>query len=492
MLKTKLPDFFIPKPKEKREDFYDYESELNSLVNYINGACRLILIVGLRRVGKSSLLLVGLDEAKVPYLRFDFRTGHRTTQSFVSSLNVGISSFSERESKLTKELTKNLNGVKGINITPTATSKIRLTNLEPLTLLFDSLNGLARDENLKFVLAFDEVQLLRHLRGFDATELIGYIYDNFENLTTVLTGSEIGMLYQFLFSRVASASYQEIKLKPLSSDKAKEFLEAGFDQHGLNAPPEFINLAVEKLGGYVGWLTNLGAQVVAGKRRFEPEIIDKILRRIVVLPAQEVQTFLSQSQITGDYKAYMAVLRKLTGPAACQELKQVVEEEIKMEVEDGKLNEMTNNLRDSGFILKGDDDRYTIPDPVLAAALGPYYKYLFKQSARSGEKTELKRAKDQMKASVSLDYTTKYQDLRGQLSYWERYEKRQLGNKDRKQRPSETEKIIESHKKKFHAEIAQLESQYREAMNKIRDASAVQEINKIYEDWKDALDAMDG
>jgi hypothetical protein len=188
----------------------------------------------------------------------------------------------------------------------------------------------------------------------------------------------------------------------------------------------------------------------------------------------------------------MAVLRKLTGPAACQELKQVVEEEIKMEVEDGKLNEMTNNLRDSGFILKGDDDRYTIPDPVLAAALGPYYKYLFKQSARSGEKTELKRAKDQMKASVSLDYTTKYQDLRGQLSYWERYEKRQLGNKDRKQRPSETEKIIESHKKKFHAEIAQLESQYREAMNKIRDASAVQEINKIYEDWKDALDAMDG
>ena len=60
--------------KEKRKDLYDFENELNRLLTfYRDKLSRLIVIKGLRRTGKTSLLRVSLNEAKLGYVLIDMR-----------------------------------------------------------------------------------------------------------------------------------------------------------------------------------------------------------------------------------------------------------------------------------------------------------------------------------------------------------------------------------------------------------------------------------
>jgi hypothetical protein len=57
--------YFTLEPKRKKEDFYDVEEELDALVDSLN-KFRLIVVKGLRRRGKTSLILTGLNVAEEP------------------------------------------------------------------------------------------------------------------------------------------------------------------------------------------------------------------------------------------------------------------------------------------------------------------------------------------------------------------------------------------------------------------------------------------
>lgn len=52
---------FDPEPKTSRSDFFDREVELEKLENYLRQE-RLVVIYGVRRVGKTSLMRVALNE----------------------------------------------------------------------------------------------------------------------------------------------------------------------------------------------------------------------------------------------------------------------------------------------------------------------------------------------------------------------------------------------------------------------------------------------
>jgi len=80
------------------------------------------------------------------------------------------------------------------------------------------------DEIPYLVVAFDEAQLLRFLTGgkgkIDFREFFAYIYDNLKNIRLVLTGSEMGLLLDFLgFNESGKPLYgryrEEIILKTL-------------------------------------------------------------------------------------------------------------------------------------------------------------------------------------------------------------------------------------------------------------------------------------
>ena len=60
-------------PKVRREDLYDREDELREIFRAIDLKERFIVIYGVRRVGKTSLLRVALRESKVPHAIIDVR-----------------------------------------------------------------------------------------------------------------------------------------------------------------------------------------------------------------------------------------------------------------------------------------------------------------------------------------------------------------------------------------------------------------------------------
>ena len=60
-------------PKERREDLYDRERELDEVFDALRLGERLVVIYGIRRVGKSSVLRVALKEANVPHAIVDVK-----------------------------------------------------------------------------------------------------------------------------------------------------------------------------------------------------------------------------------------------------------------------------------------------------------------------------------------------------------------------------------------------------------------------------------
>jgi uncharacterized protein len=64
---------FDEAPKTDRSDLYDFREEQDSFLRALKEGARLVTIVGLRRTGKSSLLLTGLSETDQPSLIIDAR-----------------------------------------------------------------------------------------------------------------------------------------------------------------------------------------------------------------------------------------------------------------------------------------------------------------------------------------------------------------------------------------------------------------------------------
>ncbi|ADY01002.1 ATPase [Vulcanisaeta moutnovskia 768-28] len=131
--------------------------------------------------------------------------------------------------------------------------------------LVDLLNALSK--NLyQIVIAIDETQILRMLKGFgkvDLTQILTYTYDNLSNVKVILTGSEVGLLHGFLgLENPKSPLYgrfiEELTITPFNRDASVQFLITGFRQYGIEVTMSEILDAVDKLDGIVGWLTYYG------------------------------------------------------------------------------------------------------------------------------------------------------------------------------------------------------------------------------------------
>ena len=65
--------YFDERPKSRREDLYDRERELEEMLTSIEHQKPLVVLKGIRRLGKTSLLRVALNEAKKPHVIVDLR-----------------------------------------------------------------------------------------------------------------------------------------------------------------------------------------------------------------------------------------------------------------------------------------------------------------------------------------------------------------------------------------------------------------------------------
>jgi len=300
---------FDPRPKERREDFFDREHELKLFIDGLRYP--LSLILGLRRTGKTSLLLVGLKEAGYPHVIVDCRNLpiNPSKKDIMLAFQEAFNQMARKHRKIwdtIKDYMKNIKGVEVLGIGISISWK-----KASISSIIDEMDEWARDHGTRIVLAFDEFQQIRGARQI--VIMLAHIYDYRRNISTVLTGSEMGLLYGTLAlddpdSPLYGRYVHEVRLENFSRELSLEFLKMGFKQYNMHPNTKVLEYAVEKFNGIPGWLTFFGAKAVSVGKVTE-EIVDEIFEMAVHQAISEINNFLKLRE--AGRRRYVIILKSV-------------------------------------------------------------------------------------------------------------------------------------------------------------------------------------
>ncbi|MBI5298756.1 MAG: ATP-binding protein [Deltaproteobacteria bacterium] len=323
--------YFNPQVKDSKKDFFNFDVLQEELKKAIQDKLApLIAIYGLRRTGKTSLIRVVLNSMGRKYVWIDSRD---------------ISSRDDFHNKLSDEI-----------------GKFKRFKMDRLTLkgVGLSLNfmkkGLDYLNKHKMILVIDEAQLLKRLHLDNS---IAYIYDNFSNIKVVISGSEAGMLKNFLGKNNAKAplygrAVLELQTNRLDKEGGFIFLREGAKQAKMDFTDEEILTAIKELDGIIGWLTKYGWYRL---KHSPKESLKSTIEEGKVLAKEEFMKFAVKAEAR-----YKKMMRSIKGGAGWDEIKNQIS------ISDKQLYSMLNRLIDNGFVEKK-EGIYTIADPLLEVSL---------------------------------------------------------------------------------------------------------------------------
>ncbi|MEM1541573.1 MAG: ATP-binding protein [Ignisphaera sp.] len=352
---------FDPKPKRRKEDLFDFDEEFNMLKKFLGHP--LLVVTGLRRTGKTSLILTVLEESSIPYVFVDLRGFVRSWRDLYETLSVSISEFVSRISRFRgfyESLVKILSIVKGVSISGISIEFSWGRDRPLLTQLFTALDRVAEEHGVKVVMVFDELQRAVGGIGMALQNALAYSYDHLKNISFIISGSEMGIIYRFLKDPEAplyGRAYLEVKTRRLRREEAVEFLVKGFNEVNYDVSIDRINEAVDKLDGIIGWLTYYGYSTV-----FQGKNMDDIWRDAVEMAKKELENFINYRV---SRERYRMVLRLLSlGVREWGKLKKKLEESEGKSISDRVIYEILYTLRNHSII----DNENRFLDPLLEEA----------------------------------------------------------------------------------------------------------------------------
>ncbi len=338
---------FDERPKERREDLYNREVEIEKIKESIGRP--LILVTGIRRIGKTSVIRVALNEIDETKIIVDVRG----LPENYSRLHL-YSKLAEALSKTSNRILEALKHVRGVSIMGL---EVELTwrGRDMLTLpsLFDALDDIGA------VIVFDEAQNLRGPLSREFLESLAHAYDYCRNLTFILSGSEVGLLYDLLkiddpSSPLYGRYFVEVELERFSRKESIDFLEKGFSEAGKNVPVSLIEEAVDLLDGIPGWLTFYGARCLEGK--CNPKEVLSLATR---LARRELENLLKNRPVR-----YKHVLKAIAeGARSWSEVKGYLERVENKTISKSVLSNILRNLEKMSIIKD-----YEFQDPIYREA----------------------------------------------------------------------------------------------------------------------------
>lgn len=323
--------YFNPQVKSCKDDFFNFEVLQEELKKAIHDkAIPLIAVYGLRRTGKTSLIRVVLHSLGKKHVWIDSRD--------ISSRDDFYKTLSDEIDRLVRLKIEKLT-VKGIGLSLNVMRK-----------------GLRYLNKHKFVLVIDEAQLLKRLHLDNA---VAFLYDNYPDIKIIISGSESGMLKNFLGKNNAKAPLYgravfELQTGRLNKEGSFSFLKEGARQAKIDFSDEEIMTAITALDGIIGWLTKYGWYRL---KHSPKESMRRTIEEGSMLAREEFLKFASRAE-----ERYHRIMKAIQGGASWDDVKRQVS------ISDKQLSAMLSKLRDSGFIEKG-EGMYTITDPLLEAAL---------------------------------------------------------------------------------------------------------------------------
>lgn len=362
-------------PKTSRRDFYNFDEELEKLHKLFWNS-RIVAVIGPRRAGKTSLILTFLNEYRVPFVFVDCRrislsrygsSFRGFAEEFTRALNDFVSRFGDRG----RSLLEFLKGVRGVEVDVfMARVALRWGRRDRVDIfeLLNRINRFGSDKNTKVALVFDELQELQQL-NIDFAKLLAYVYDHLESITVIVSGSQVGLLYDMLrvedpLSPLYGRAIAEVSMGRLSRDKAVDFLTKGFRELGIDVDRNIIERAVDILDGIVGWLTFFGWSYANGVHSID-EVVDIAARQ----EAEEIERFLSRAR---SGRRYRGILRAVAeGRSRWGDIKRALEVFEGVEIDDKNFSDLLKKLVKAGFLEKRGEE-YAIADPITLRAVQKY------------------------------------------------------------------------------------------------------------------------
>ncbi|NPA96799.1 MAG: ATP-binding protein [Crenarchaeota archaeon] len=348
--------YFDPEPKRRKEDFFDMEAEVEEFKRGLE-VSKFVAVLGLRRYGKTSLILTTLNELGLDYVFVDCRL-----------LPSGMISVSDLIAILERELSEKswfrsiASSIEGIEVGPIGV-RFRRRDLNTLVSVLERLEGK--------VLVLDEVQELRRSRyRFDS--VLAYLYDHVD-VKIVVSGSQVGMVHRFLRLEDPSAPLYGrpiyfVRLRPLDRERAREFLLKGFAQEGVDPPRDVVERALDVLDGVIGWLTYFGYAYT----RLGVRDLDRIVDMASRLALEELEHALRIYGVGRPrYAAVLKIVAEL-GEATWSEIMRFLESRLGR-VPRNTLSNILRNLVDMGVLMKTSSG-YRVADPILRYAVKKYLR----------------------------------------------------------------------------------------------------------------------
>ncbi len=337
------------------------------------------MVTGSRRLGKTSLILVALNELGLPFIYFDARglplnpSMRDVYEGFADAINRML----ERRRGLVESIRRYLEVVSGVQFMGfTISLSWSGRQRTSLTSLFASINEWARDHGERVVLVLDEVQRISGRWTRMLADLVAYIYDHCEAVTVIVSGSEAGVLYRFLGvdnpeHPLYGRHLTEIRLSRFTRSQSIDFLVEGFKQVGIEPPQDFIKYAVEKLDGVVGWLVELGLRAIE-ERRFDRNLVDQVLETASMLALAELEHLLATRPAEARERYMLALIAIAQGYNTWTKIAKFIAEKTGRTVSKSVLSNILRNLLDMDLIEKiveGRNIYYRVRDPVLEHGL---------------------------------------------------------------------------------------------------------------------------
>lgn len=357
---------FDPRPKDKKSELFDRERELESISRYVSSGSPIILCLGIRRVGKTSVLKVFLGESGYPSIYIDARRLAEVGYSKQGFYRLLSEEFTRIRGRFTR-VVGYLKNIKGVSIAGHGI-EFNWHNRElSFSAILMKMDEYSRDHGTTFIVAVDEAQYLRFLKGYrkiDFRQIMAYSYDNLRRVKFILAGSEVGLLYRFLgFGDSSSPLYgrvrDEVVIERFSREKSIEFLERGFSEVGVSVPRDVLEKVVDALDGIPGWLTYFGYRFI---QQGSYDVIGRILD-------EAENTALNEIRKLGHYSSlYLHILRAIAlGFDSWSSIKKAVEAWTGRPVQSRTLSRLLNNLVDMSIIGKA-GDKYVFLDPIYEKA----------------------------------------------------------------------------------------------------------------------------
>ncbi|MGC9227701.1 AAA family ATPase [Caldivirga sp.] len=344
---------------------FNREGEVNRLRDSLNEP--LIVVFGLRRVGKSSLIKAVLNEHMpnsyfyIDLRRFEER-GYVSYRDFVKALEDTINDR-VRSRKLMTMLSK----IRGVSISGFRVSFSWGADRVMLADILEIINDWAGDEGLRAIIVLDEAQELVKAKGFNILPTLAYTYDNLRNITLIITGSEFRVFTKFLKltypeSPLFGRAYVDITLRPFSRDQAVEFLRRGFAEHGI----EFneAERIYEELGGNPGWLTLFGYRAL---RVGVHEALNEVKMEAVKLIRREVCNFINEGRHLAE-RRYIRILETCMNGCSWSMIKRTLEAMEGRELNNATVASLIKALLDYSLLIK-EGDNYALPDKLMRDAV---------------------------------------------------------------------------------------------------------------------------